>query len=83
MFAGTPGPPHSAALILTQDSHEVSGKTDAVFSRYNIVSEADIGTPFLGSTRAPSLKFRVHFLVAQECSNSDEPEQKEDARKPS
>jgi hypothetical protein len=63
---------------------KVSGhKTDSVFARYNIVSEADIRDAVRKIEQGAKDEIHSYFTVAQECSNSEEPEEKEDAHKPS
>lgn len=63
---------------------KVSGhKTDAVFSRYNIVSEADIRDAVRKIEQGAKAEIQSSFTVAQECSNSEEAAESEEARKPS
>lgn len=64
---------------------KVSGhKTDAIFSRYNIVSEADLRDAAVRKIEQGA-KAEIHssFTVAQECSNSEEAAESAEARKPS
>ena len=63
---------------------KVSGhKTDAIFSRYNIVSEADIRDAVRKIEQGAKDEIHSSYTVAQECSNSEEPREKEKAPKPS
>jgi len=61
-------------------AREISGhKTDAVFSRYNIVSEADIRDAARKIEQGAKAVIHSSFIVAQEQGND---ERKENARKP-
>ncbi|HKW34796.1 MAG TPA: hypothetical protein VJN92_17430 [Candidatus Acidoferrum sp.] len=63
---------------------KVSGhKTDTIFSRYNIVSEADIRDAVRNIKHGAKAEIHSYFTVAQECSNSEEAAESEEARKPS
>lgn len=63
---------------------KVSGhKTDAIFSRYNIVSEADIRDAVRKIEQGAKAEIQSSFIVAQECSNSEDAAESEEARKPS
>ena len=65
-------------------ARDISGhKTDAVFSRYNIVSEADIRDAARKIEAGAKAVIHSSFTVAQECSNSENAAESEDARKPS
>jgi len=61
-------------------AREISGhKTDAVFSRYNIVSEADIRDAAGKIEAGAKAVIQSSFIVAQEQGND---EREENARKP-
>jgi len=61
-------------------AREISGhKTDAVFSRYNIVSEADIRDAARKIEAGAKAVIHSSFIVAPEQGND---ERKENARKP-
>jgi hypothetical protein len=63
---------------------KVSGhKTDAIFSRYNIVSEADLRDAVRKIEQGAKAEIHSSFTVAQECSNSEEAAESAEARKPS
>lgn len=65
-------------------ARDISGhKTDAVFSRYNIVSEADIRDAARKIEAGAKAVIQSSFTVAQECSNSENAAESEEARKPS
>src|SRR5215470_1940931 len=52
---------------------KVSGhKTDAIFSRYNIVSEADLRDAVRKIEQGAKAQIHSSFTVAQGCSNSEE-----------
>jgi hypothetical protein len=57
-------------------------KTGAIFSRYNIVSDAGLRDAVRKIEQGAKAGIQSSFIAAQECSNSDEPEKKEDARRP-
>ena len=62
---------------------KVSGhKTDAIFSRYNIVSEADLRDAVRKIEQGAKAEIHSSFTVAQECSNSEEAAESAEARKP-
>lgn len=70
--------------VAQKTAMKVSGhKTDAIFSRYNIVSEADIRDAVRKIEQGAKDELHSYCTVAQECSNSEELEGKENARKPS
>jgi hypothetical protein len=61
-------------------AREISGhKTDAVFNRYNIVSEAELQEAAKKIEAGAKAVIHSSFIDAQDCSNS---EKGENARKP-
>lgn len=63
---------------------KVSGrKTDAAFSRYNIVSDADTRDAVRKIERGAKDEIHSSFTVARQCSNSEEAAESGEARKPS
>lgn len=63
---------------------KVSGhKTDAAFSRYNIVCEAELRDAVRKIEQGAKAEIHSYCTVAQECSNSEEAAESEEGRKPS